>query len=129
MPSPGARTLHPALGTSATVLTCSRPRWTHPPGCGSGAQSCVPSPVSQRRRGPITCPVTAAGTSGPGQPRPPILAGSGSADCPAVRFGAGRAMTARGNSVTAVEGLGPWLEIAGLKYRWAPSPSVPCPPP
>lgn len=28
-------------------------------------------------------------------------------------------MTARGNSVTAAEGPGPWLEIAGPNDRWA----------
>lgn len=93
----------------------------------SGARDCIPSPISQPRRGPITCPVTAAGAAGPGLARPLTLGGSGNADCPAVHSGAGRAMTARGNSVTAGEGPGPWLEIAGLKDHRDLSPPVSCP--
>lgn len=34
-------------------------------------------------------------------------------------------MTARGSSVTAAEGPGPWLEIAGPNDRWAASPPPP----
>lgn len=34
-------------------------------------------------------------------------------------------MTARGSSVTAAEGPGPWLEIAGPNDRWAASPPLP----
>lgn len=122
--TPGARTLlHRALGTSAAILTCSRPLLcssrTQPPGGGSGALTCVPSPVSQRRRRTITCPETAAGAAGPGPARLLTPGDSGSADCPAVRSGEGRAMTARGNSVTAAEGPGPWLKSAGPNDRWA----------
>lgn len=119
--SPQARTLlHPALRTSAAGFTCPRPGlcsfWTRAPGGSSGAPTWIPSPTRF-----ITCPVPAAAAAGPGQARPPTPGGSGSADCPAVRSGAGTAMTARGNSVTAAEGRGPWLETAGLDGRWAPS--------
>ena len=94
------------------------------PDCGNEVRNCVPSPVSQRRRRPITCPVTAAGPAGPGQGRPPTPGGSGSAGCPAVRSGAARAKTGRGNLVTAARGLGPWLETVVTKGQQLP---VQCP--
>lgn len=124
MPTSGRRYPPPSCPRSRRrsphVLTASAQQ----PDCGNEARSCVPSPVSQRRRRPITCPVTAAGPADPGQGRPPTPGGSGSAGCPAVRSGAGRAKTGRGNLVTAARGLGPWLETVVTKGQWAASPRL-----
>lgn len=100
---------------------------TQRPGCGSGAPSWVPSPAWERRRDLITCPAPAAGAAGPGQARPLTPGGSGSAGCPAVRYGARTAATARGSSATAAPGRGPWSERAGL-HAPAPTPAGPAVP-
>lgn len=115
----------------AKTLRGSRPRpcafSTRHPAAPAGPPTCVPSPVSQRRRRPPTCPVTAAEAADPGPARPPTPGGSGSVGCPAARSAAGRAVTARGSSGTAAEGPGPWLEIAGPRDAWAAGPTAPPP--